>query len=255
MLDGILRTKASVLLAIGTTLFPSACSSGPISVGDDREPPFPPDAGGTDAGDGAIRPLGGFQDICLFMRAIVVPDVMAVDTQVSQQVLASVQTACGVTFTVRQVSQSDPGILAADGRPLWDPSELGMLTGGPQIHDAVRYLDMSATQIYVQSSDPDAVWGERATNNVVISLPLTDFTAAHDVGIMQIIQEPIGGTVSLNVYGHATQGTLAAAYYLTTVVVPNLRTDRRRYYVIEWTDQDGDEMPTAADLFELRGSG
>jgi hypothetical protein len=254
-MTSILRARASVALAFGASTFTSACSSGPISVGDNREPPVSPDASGGDAFDGALRPLGGFLDICLFMRAIVVEDTMAVDTEASQQVLASLQIACGVTFTIRHVSQADAGILAADGRPLWDPSELGMLAGGPQIHDAVRYLDMNATQIFVQESDPNAVWAERATNNVVISLPLAAFTPTHDVGIMQIVREPIGGTVSLNVYGHATPGTLAAAYYLTTVIAPNLKNDRRRYYVIEWTDQDGDEMPTAADLFELRGSG
>lgn len=253
-MSSVLRARASVALAFGASLITSACSSGPISVGDDREPPVP-DASGAGAFDGAVRPLGGFQDICLFMRAIVVEDTTAVDTEVSQQVLASLQVTCGVTFTIRHASQADAGILAADGRPLWDPSELGMLSGGPQIHDAVRYLDLNATQIYVQESDPNAVWGERTTNNVVISLPLATFTPTHDVGIMQIVQEPIGGTVSLNVYGHATQGTLAAAYYFTTAIVPNLKNDRRRYYVIEWTDQDGDAVPTAADVFELRGSG
>jgi hypothetical protein len=103
--------------------------------------------------------------------------------------------------------------------------------------------------------DPNYVWGERTTSAIVLSLPRGEVTAAHDVGILQVVHEPIGGTFSLSVYGHEFQGTQAAAFYFTTAIAPNLKNDLRRYYVVEWTDRDGDETPTAADLFLLRGSG
>jgi hypothetical protein len=233
----VLSRMARVGLAFGASMLEVACSSGAISVGDNRVPQHT------------------FQDLCLFANAVLVEDATDVDTQVSQQVLASVQTACGAPLTIRVVSQSDPGILATDGRPLWRPSELGMLSGGPTIHDAVRYLDTNVTPVYVEQSGPDYVWAERRTNTMVLSVQLNAFTTTHDVGIVQVVDEPIGGTLSLNVYGHAIGGTQAAAYYFTTMILGNLKNNLGRYYVIEWSDQDGDEVPTAGDLYQLRASG
>jgi hypothetical protein len=185
----------------------------------------------------------------------VVEDTAPEDTMVSQQVLAALPSACGTSFVSRQVSQSAPGLLASDGRPLWDPTELGLLSGGPEIHTAVRYLDSNVMHVYVQASDPDYVWGERSTSAIVVSLPRSEVTAVHDIGIVQVVHEPIGRTFSLSVYGHEFQGTQAAGFYFTNTIAPNLKSDTLRYYVIEWTDRDGDETPTAGDLFVLRGSG
>jgi hypothetical protein len=245
-MGGRFPARAGLALAWGAPIFLAACSAGPISVGDDRVPRDPSDAGGSP---------GAFGDLCAFSRAVLVEDSAVEDTQVSQQVLSALQTACGAAMATRQVSQTTPGILATDGRPLWDPAELGMLTGGPWIHDAVRYLDSNVANVYVQASTDDYVWGERTTSAIVFSMPRSESSTTHDIGIMQVIREPIGGTISLSVYGHQFQGTQAAAHYFINAIAPNLKSDRRRYYVVEWTDQDGDETPTSGDLFVLRVSG
>ena len=49
--------------------------------------------------------------------------------------------------------------------------------------------------------------------------------------------------------------TLAGAHYFSTVLAPGLPLETRTYFVLEWTDMNGDMLPNAADTYTLLTSG
>ena len=206
-----------------------------------------------DAGDSGRTAPTTFQDLCSFTRAVVVTNNSATDTASSLQLLAEIQTACGTSIAIRQAPQNTAGLLAADGRPLWTASELGMLGGGPAVHNAASYLEKNLSPVYAQTTSSAYEWVDRVGRNVVISFPKASLSPTHDVAIIQVIREPMGGTFSLNVYGQGAQGTVAAAFFFKTQLAPGLKINSGIYNVVEWTDQDGDMEPSAGDLYQVRG--
>ena len=56
-------------------------------------------------------------------------------------------------------------------------------------------------------------------------------------------------------HGYVFQGTLAGAYYFANHIAPNLVEESRSYFVIEWTDGNGDTTPNTGDTFTLLHNG
>jgi hypothetical protein len=80
-------------------------------------------------------------------------------------------------------------------------------------------------------------------------------TASHDMIVIQVGRERTTGTLALLLYGFHPNGTLAAAWHFAHVMAPDLASYTDAYYVYDWTDANGDQVPNEGDTWKLLGVG
>jgi hypothetical protein len=208
---------------------------------------------GIDAGDSSTTTPAALGNVCSFTNVVIIEGTEPADTAVSQQVVVALMQACGSAVANRSVSQDDPGVLATDGRPLTGSSELIVATGGPGVQRVVAYLEQNDSPVYTQRGGQYRGF-DRAAGTEVFGVAANTLTTSHDIAIVEVAYEPTGHTFSLLIYGYNGIGTQAGAFYFSQSIAPNLPRDTSRYYIIEWTDMDGDRLATAADEYRLLAS-
>ena len=175
-----------------------------------------------DGGGDAGRPPGTFQDICRFMRAIVVEDTAR----------GHRSGAAGARFApdrVRHVARHAAGFAVGPGCSRGRrAAALGRrrarhARGWTRIHPAVRYLDFERDARLRAGVGSQLRVGRAAVERGRPLAPAQRGDRRARFGVLQVVHEPIGGTFSLSVYGHEFQGTQAAAFYFTNMIAPNLK--------------------------------
>lgn len=207
----------------------------------------PRDAMGLDAAQAALS----FRRACDLSTHVIIENGISVDDSAGNQLSQAVGLGCNASITTRVVSQDDASEVDMNtGRPLVPANELIILGGGDGPHRVVRYLlDM----------DTPLKWGgspivitERATDRI-IAQGTTD--SANDFLLIQVIEEPIGGTISLSAQGLQANGTTAAVLYFENTSNQWLGDSTLRWLVIQWRDSDGTAGPSDDDTFDLIESG
>jgi hypothetical protein len=215
--------------------------------------------GGTSSaatGGGTQGPPSVLGDSCRFTNVVIVEGASAGDTLLSQYMADALSDACGATMTTRQIHQDAPGVLDASGRPLIGPTELVLMSGGFVTQKAIAYLEQNDTPIYTSiTAKKNHYTGFTRAGFQVFSIKDDSFTSGHDVGIIAVTYEPISRTFVLDVYGFNSSGTEAGIFYFANALAPGFNADSNHYYVIEWTDQDGDQSASAGDQYVVLASG
>jgi hypothetical protein len=213
------------------------------------------DAGGNDAGSGGtLNEPSTLRDVCRFTNVVIVEGTASSDTLVSQDVAVALGNACGGSRTTRQVSQDAVGVLDTSGRPLIGPAELALMSGGKITQKATAYLELNDTPIYVSTGKTHYLGYTRAGTRL-FSILNSEFTASHDVAILAVTYEPVSQTFVFDSFGFNAIGTRVGGYYFANMLAPNLSNDTHKYYVIEWTDEDGDMAPSSEDQYVVLASG
>lgn len=218
------------------------------------------DGGAGDAASDSGAKDGGatsyaFRDLCAIGNGLVVQDGVPTDDMAAADLAASLVSTCG-SFPTTTVMENKPGVLEpSTGRPIGGPGSLYLLGGGETIQSAIAYLQTNDTPLMVSRAGNQYILTSRSTGQTVLSVDATTLDASHDLALIQIVREPRSGTVVLNAYGYYETGTKAGAFYFANQLAPTLATDANAYYVILWTDGNGDLAPNAGDTFMLVGSG
>ncbi|HEY5957542.1 MAG TPA: hypothetical protein VIV60_13340, partial [Polyangiaceae bacterium] len=221
-------------------------------------------AGGPSRSGSSGAPSGGstqaapavLSDCCRYANLVIIEGVDAGDTLLSQSLASALSGACGNATTTRQVSQDAPGVLDASGRPLIGPMELILMSGGFVTQKAVAYLDQNDTPVYASfTARKNRYSAFTRAGAQVFSIRTDAFTASYDVAIIAVTYEPISQSFVIDIYGSNSAGTQAGTFYFANTLAPNLQTDSHHYYVVEWTDQDGDQAASAGDRYVLLTSG
>lgn len=213
------------------------------------------DAGTADAASDAGPTTYAFRDLCTFANGLVVQDGVPTDDMAAADMASSLVSACG-SFPTTSAMQTKPGVLEpATGRPIGGPGALYLVGGGETIQSAIAYLQTNDTPLTVARVGNQYILTSRSTGQTVLSVDATTLDASHDLALIQIAREPQSGTVVLNAYGYYETGTKAGAFYFANQLAPSLATDANAYYVILWTDGNGDLLPDVGDTFQLVGSG
>lgn len=79
------------------------------------------------------------------------------------------------------------------------------------------------------------------------------FRPGHDYFVIAFVADPVSGALVLNAYGLGYDGTVAAAWYFTNRVLPDMVAGTRTWkswVLVEWSD-DGDKVPGASDSFKV----
>ncbi len=193
-----------------------------------------------------------FGGLCAFDAHVIIENGVAADDAVGAALSQTLLDACPGSPSRRVTDQSDASAVDPDtGRPLVPADELVVLGGGDGPHRVVRYLLGSDTPLVWSGVDPATIT-ERATGRTVVMGPTS---SDHDYVFVQVVEEPVGGTVAVSAQGFRVNGTRAAALYFDQVFSSRLSSDPGTWFVVEWTDGDGDPMPSAGDDFALLETG
>jgi hypothetical protein len=186
----------------------------------------------------------------------VISDGQPADDAVGANMMNAIAAGCGTAPATQTISQNTSGILdPSTSRPLLAADALGIMGGGNAYQRAMAYLMQSGDSPLVFSSTAtDVTVTERATSNVVYQAPLSSLSNTHDIGGLMLIHEAVSGGAYLDSNGRVGQGTLAGGYYFTATIAPQLRTDMASWYVIEWTDRNGNSVPDAPDTYNVIAS-
>jgi hypothetical protein len=95
---------------------------------------------------------------------------------------------------------------------------------------------------------------ERASGLVLVNMPVGNFTGSHDVALIMDVVEAATGSDYFLMYGVNEYGTQAAGYYFTNVIAPTLTTNGEHWYLVDWTDNNTNFTPDAADTYTILAS-
>jgi len=234
-------TSTAALLALVTAV-PSQAGCGRIG--------FDALDGSPGAADGATD-TDSFARLCDFDAHVIIEDGIALDDDVGLSFSQAVATGCGKQITRRSVSQDDASMVdTGTGRPLTPTDELIVLGGGDGPHAVVRYLLQTDTPL--RWTGPPATITARATGRVIAQGTTSD---TNDFVILQVVREPVGGTLSISGQGYSGEGTIAAGLYLEQTVAPQIGDQSAQWIVVEWTDTDGVAGASPDDSYTLIESG
>jgi hypothetical protein len=146
----------------------------------------------------------------------------------------------------------------ATGRPNTGVGNTFITGGGGYGHVGVAYLDMMAlTPLFpsVINNGTEYQVIKRATGTAALDVPYSSLTASHDYFWVDLVVEPQSGTLVVSGVGTLAPGTVAAGYYLSATIIPNLATYTNSWYLFEWTDMNSDSTPNAGDTFTQIATG
>ena len=134
-----------------------------------------------------------------------------------------------------------------NGKPTLTQSTI-VLVGGPYPHNCVRYYEEAGlTPVRFRHNTQEGTYEFLAEEGIIASLPTsTDFSRA-DLGLIEVFEDDSENLVYV-VYGFTWRGTLAAALYLKDEMAGHLSNYPASYYVIGWTDRNGDAAPQTVEI-------
>jgi hypothetical protein len=134
--------------------------------------------------------------------------------------------------------------------------DLLVLACGPHFNKTAGFLEQQRSiPVYNGGAYPTIQFIRSADDAVIGASTFPESTASHDMIVIQIGRERVTGTAALVLYGFHPNGTRAAAWQFAHVMAPKLESYGEAYYVYDWTDTNGDELPNAGDSWRLLGSG
>lgn len=206
------------------------------------------------------EPLGchisRFDNLCLVNRPYRIDDSEAADIASGAIIAEAVESACPQMEQMVERTQDDPSVVdIGNGRPITGVNSLAILAGGSFFHRSVQYLEAAADLPIIAETTANTERLHRRNGGTIVDIPKAAVTPSHDFFVIQVADEAISGTLVLSAYGMFTPGTRAAAYWLSTEILPNLDTVTDQFFIYEWTDGNGDEIPNAGDAFDLVFSG
>jgi hypothetical protein len=138
------------------------------------------------------------------------------------------------------------------GRPVSNSSELLVVAGGPFYQNLQGYLEEHRiAPLYWKVGIDVAEFRLSETDALVASMPIAGDHDSRDIFIIQFMRDPDSGSLILNAQGFWLSGTVAAAYYLTNGLLPQLDQQDQAWYAYEWADQDGDRAPDLNEFVRL----
>jgi len=196
-----------------------------------------------------------FPSVCDNPNALVVKDPHEPDNIAAARIGAALMATCMPATVIAEKDQEAPGVLDPAGRPLGGGSTSYVVGGGPFGQRLLGYLDKAGlTSVYITGDGTNITFRSRMTSQDVVAAPTTTLTAGHDYFLVEVVAEPISGTLVIAAMGMLAPGTSAAGFWVSTEMVPKRAMFPDSWYVFEWTDS-GDQVPNAADAFRMIANG
>lgn len=171
------------------------------------------------------------------------------------KIAAAIQAQCALGPAVT-VSQAATGILdPCTDAPLQVGGTTDLIVGGTFNQRLARFFEANGLAPY--KFQVDSATGTRSFVNragaKVVSFPGTAINPKHDYFVVALFPEPQRGALMLHVFGVGWEGTPAAVYYFSNVLLPQIVAGTRDWQsslLVEWSD-DGDGTKDAGDTFTV----
>jgi hypothetical protein len=199
-------------------------------------------------------------NVCSVSKVIVVLDTNKNendgDRNSGRAIGAALSGQCPSKPTLEEAEQDSVDALnMTTGRPVSSSSDLLVIVGGPFFQNLQGYLEeQGIAPLYWKLTGENSEYRRADTDEVVASVPIDSDHESHDIFIIQFMRDPESGSLVLNAQGTWLTGSAAAAYHLSTVLLPDLPSQDKSWYAFDWTDKDGDLAPDE-DEIQLLGSG
>jgi Stigma-specific protein, Stig1 len=197
-------------------------------------------------------------NVCHNPRGTVVLDQIDVDDMAGIAVGEALSSHCMPAPKIVQLSQDAGGVVdPGTGRPTTGGGNTFIAGGGAFGQRAINYIELSApvSPVYLHTDGTTAQIIDRASGASIVNTKNASLNEHHDFFYIQLAVEPESGTLTFAVEGINGPGTQAAAYYVSSVIMPNLSTYTKSWYVFEWTDANNDSLANNGDTFTMDGSG
>jgi hypothetical protein len=246
----ILRSVGLILLLL------AACRIG-FDVHDSADSGLSGEGSGGDGRDAsAAVPPASMQDLCVATRITAIRGGVIPDDTMATNLAQTIAATCTPAPAVRTVGEGDPGILdPTTSRPLLAVDDLGIEAGGGANQMVIGYLFAADTPLTFSDSGTRVVIKERASGTALVDQPTSAYNVSHDVAVIMLTYEPIGGATVLSLVGRAAKGTAASGYWFSNILIPTISTANQRWYVLDWVDSDSNSMPSAADTYTIIAMG
>ncbi len=194
--------------------------------------------------------------VCQNPSATVSLDAYPVDVAAGSALGESLATACAPGIVASEVNETSPTLLdQATGEPIGGPGHTLIAGGGAFGQSAIAYLDQAGdSPVFVVAGATDALFVRRLGGFTLLDAPLTSLGPTHDYFTLYVAIDPKSGTLTLAAFGMLGPGTTAAAWYWQNVIAPNLATQTKAWYVVEWTGADAGQ-PGAGDSWTTVATG
>lgn len=208
-----------------------------------------------DPGDSLVAGApSAMSEACASRMLTVIRGGAAADDAMALQVAMQL-AGCG-SASVRTVSQDAAGILEpGTNRPLLAIDDLGIIGGGDAFQRAFAYLAVADTPLVFDETPARIRVIVRSTGAVIVDELQSTFNATHDLALVMLVYEPLGGASVLALVGRGAEGTRAAGYWFETFLLPVIGTVTQRWYVLDWQSTDGDPAPSTGDTFTIVANG
>ena len=197
--------------------------------------------------------------VCNAKHATFLLDGLPADQEATVLVHGAFAARCTPPPLAKTVSQSvSTAINTTTGQPVVGGGELLVAVGGDSAQRLVNYLeDSGTTRIYNEYDGLNTLWFKRrdASNTVLATVTRSTLTPTHDFFVVEVVLDPISGTLSLVVYGLDSPGTKAGAYYFATTILPSIATYTNGWYLYEWMGINADGGAGPGDTFTQLASG
>ena len=198
-----------------------------------------------------------FGNLCENPSMAVIQDGLATDDAASSLLVSALKT-CVPTVAVRTVKQDAAvaaGVLElATGRPIAGPGDTCVAAGGPFGQQAVAFVEKGTSPVLFVGDATTAAFIERSTGKTIAKGEMSTLNSHHDFFVVELALEGTTGTVLMAVYGITGEGTLAAVWYFNNRILPAKGTLTDSWYVVEWTDKNGNSLADSGDTFTTVGS-
>ncbi len=165
----------------------------------------------------------------------------------------AVAAACPTVTLTLVAAHTDAGIVDGHGRPQIGDALL-IAAGGPYVQPLVAYLEGATTPVYYSGNSQGDGFAMR-DGGALATAPTGVVGLHHDYFVVEVVVDPTSGSLALLTYGFGQWGTAAGAWFAENRILPTLSSETGVWYVVEWTDGNGDRQPDASDTFAILGSG
>jgi Stigma-specific protein, Stig1 len=197
--------------------------------------------------------------VCGPKNATFLLDGLQADQDATVVLRQAIAARCTPPPMAMSVSQSvSTAINTSTGQPVAGGGELLVAVGGDSTQRLVNYLEDSGTSaVYNQYDGLNTLWFKRrdANNTILATVTMSTLSSTHDYILVQVVFDPISGTLSLVLYGLDSPGTQAGAYYFANTILPSIATYTQAWYLYEWMGVSADGGPGPGDTFTLLASG
>ncbi len=196
------------------------------------------------------------QNVCQNPVVRILTNAFVHDTDAGMSIGNALASSCSPAVTSATLHPPPyTGVLdGGTGEPLTRGGVTLVVAGGSFGQKLVDYVETSGIAPVYDSSDETTSSFTSHDAGVVASTLRANIGPSHDFFLIELVRDPVRGSLALIAYGLSESGTDAAAYHWVNQMMPNLGSLDQAWYLYEWVD-DTTPGPSAGDTFTLLGSG